>query len=274
MLEEIKFIPNSPAILIKDKNKRILIISDLHLGIEHALDGLNVPSQTQLIVDQIIEIIEKVQASELILLGDIKHSIPQISPKEWYNIPKFFEMLSKKIAVKIIRGNHDGDIDALISSDIGIYNHLLLKIDNHKIGLIHGHIMIPLSFFDCEVIIMGHNHPTIKFQDKIGINTFLSVWVRTRWDKELMAQTYLQFKHLKVKEKPVEQFKQKFNNKIGDPEIIIMPPFNRRLKGFPINKDQVELLGPLGKSIKLKEAEIITLDGTYIGKLAEILFEN
>lgn len=273
VFEQIKFVHDAPALLIKKNQENILIIADLHLGIEHSQDGVNIPSQTSSIGEEIIKLIKKVKANELILLGDIKHSIPKITLKEWLNIPEFFTKISNIVPISIIRGNHDGDIDGLTLSSINIYRDLIITIDSFKIGLIHGHTMIPLSFFQTDVIIMGHNHPIIEFEDDLGVKSFKPVWIRAKWDRRKMAKTYLQYRHFKPQKDPLEQFQKKFNVKIGTPDIIIMPAFNNLIKGYSINKNLLKLLGPIFQSqaIKLSEAEVIMLDGTYLGKLGEII---
>ena len=93
ILEQIKFIRNSPALLIKKTQERILIVADLHLGIENSQNGIKVPSQTSSIAEELIKLIKRINPTEIFLLGDIKHSIPQISPKEWLNIPNFFKKI-------------------------------------------------------------------------------------------------------------------------------------------------------------------------------------
>ncbi len=273
---QIKFIDKTPAIMVKKNRKKILIVCDLHLGIESSQNGMNVPSQTTSITDELINLVKKVKASELILLGDIKHSIPQIAPKEWLNIPKFFKRLVDIVPVSIIRGNHDGDIDALITPDIKIYNELILSVNDHKIGLIHGHMMIPLSFFQTDTIIVGHTHPAIEFRDELGVKSYKNVWIRVKWNKRKIAKVYLQFRNLKPQKNPLIQFEKKFNLKIKDPDIIVMPVFNKLIKGYPINYKPLKLLGPIFQSgaVKLDEAEVILLDGTYLGKLGELIIRK
>ncbi|MHA1379327.1 MAG: metallophosphoesterase [Candidatus Helarchaeota archaeon] len=271
-LEKIKFIKDYPALTIRDNENQILIISDLHLGIEHAKEGVNIPSQTNVIIDELSTLIKNFQVSKIILLGDIKHNIPQISPKEWLNIPNFFKKLMSKAPISIIKGNHDGDLDALISSKIEIHKNLVLSIDHFKIGLMHGHTMIPLSFFETDTIIMGHNHPSIKFEDELGVKSYKPVWIRTKWDRKKIAITYLNYRKITPKKNPIIQFEKKFNIKIKNPDIIIMPAFNNLIKGHEINKKPLMLLGPIfqSKAINLNESEIIMLDGTYLGKLGEL----
>ncbi len=54
-----------------------------------------------------------------------------------------------------------------------------------------------------------------------------------------------------------------------------MPAFNRLLGGVPVNVKKMsnELLGPLLKNnfIDMNNAEIYLLDGTYLGKLKNLL---
>ena len=81
-LSEIQPIPNELALFIK--NKQILVVADLHIGIESQLreQGLHTSSQTQKMMDHLLLICKKYKPKEIILLGDIKHNIPSATIKK------------------------------------------------------------------------------------------------------------------------------------------------------------------------------------------------
>ncbi|MEM0138075.1 MAG: hypothetical protein QW608_06705, partial [Thermoplasmata archaeon] len=71
----IDFIFNKPAAFIESIDS--LVISDLHLGIENEIErkGVVISSQDQQMLKELNELIDEIGAKNLIILGDIKHSI-------------------------------------------------------------------------------------------------------------------------------------------------------------------------------------------------------
>ena len=99
---------NEPAAIIKKPpdvegsgHGNVLILADLHYGIEFSLAqaGANLPSQTKQTTKRIIELCKKNEISELILLGDIKHTVPVTSRQEWHELPIVFEQLTEFVLV-------------------------------------------------------------------------------------------------------------------------------------------------------------------------------
>jgi len=80
-----------PALFIKEK--KILVIADLHIGIERELreSGLQIPSQTKSMTTRLISLFKKYRPHELIILGDIKHNIPTSTIQERTDVKQFLE---------------------------------------------------------------------------------------------------------------------------------------------------------------------------------------
>ena len=68
------------------------------------------------IINNVKKIIKKENPDTLILLGDVKSSIQNITKSEWNDVPYFFEEL-KSIEIILIPGNHDANITRLIPED-------------------------------------------------------------------------------------------------------------------------------------------------------------
>src|SRR3990172_6672298 len=122
---------------------KTLVIADLHIGIEHEMkrQGAVIPSQTDVMEDSIISLIEKTCAQRLAILGDVKHNIPSISIQEYREIPRLIESLGKKIEVVVVKGNHDGNLEKLLP-DVSILDHLEIE----GALLAHGHSWIKGRF--------------------------------------------------------------------------------------------------------------------------------
>ena len=248
-----KFIKNQPALFLDDE--KIIVIADLHIGIEHKLhkSGINIPTQIEKMKGQIEKLVKKTKAKTLVILGDIKHEVPGISKQELREIPEFLSTLSKKIEIEICLGNHDTFLKDISPENIKIHGTEGFKIN--KYGFNHGHTWPTEELVGCDLIVISHIHPAVQFVDELGYKIVEPVWIKGRIDKGKMQTKY----------------KTKNVGKLG---VIIIPPFNGLLGGKPINKrlKDEELMGPLLKNnfIDLNESELYLLDGTYLGKLKEL----
>ena len=263
------FIEPYPALLLQQQKQRTVIIADLHLGWEVAFveKGIHVPSQMPKLLQKITEIIEKTKPQTLLLLGDIKHTITKTATEEWRDIPDFFEPLTKKVqSIKIIQGNHDGNLEPLLPETVEILPPTGTMINGA--GFFHGHTWPALELLRCQTLIMGHVHPVVMFQDLLGYRITRQVWVKANINCALLKKTLL--KHCNTKQSPQQPTKAT--------QCIIMPSFNDFLGGRPINKktkatgSKYQTLSPLlrSKSVKIEEAELFLLDGTFLGTIKQL----
>lgn len=250
-------IPNSPAILVKTDKQKILVVSDLHIGIETAYRnaGANIPSQTKRLIDRLSKICVENKIDRLVLLGDIKHTVPQTSYQELEEIPELFYALEPVIdRVDIVLGNHDGNfkryIPKLDKMSIKIRSSHGFTINN--VGLFHGHTWPNKTVLSCDYILMGHNHPNILFVDELGGRLFKPCWIRAKFNPEITSDRYPEFNQ--------------------DAELIVLPAFNHLGTGTSINNPDQRLLGPILKNglADMDNAKIILLDGTHLGKLKDL----
>ena len=236
---------NEPALFIK--NKKILVISDLHIGIESELRqlGLNAPSQTSSMTKRIIRILEEYSPKTIVLLGDIKHNIPTSTISERSDVKRFLSQINSIGNVFILPGNHDGNINKLISNDIQ------LKASNgfvfEEIGFIHGHRWPSEQIMNCKNVIIGHTHPTVMLTDRLGYKTFEPCWLKGKCDKVLLEEKYPDS---------------------ANPEIIVVPAFNHLCGGIAVNKEA--LIGPFNKILDVKNSEVYLTNGSSLGKVKNI----
>jgi len=73
------------------------VVSDIHIGWERLLSqrGVHIPSQTPKIKNRLLKLIKKSKPTRLIILGDIKDAMTNVTMKEWKDIPEFFEDINK-----------------------------------------------------------------------------------------------------------------------------------------------------------------------------------
>ncbi len=241
-ISQIQPIVNEPVLFLK--NKKILVIADLHIGIDSELInyGIFQTDHTQKMIKHFLSICEKHKPNNIILLGDIKHNIPNTSYRERKDIEKFFEQIKNIASIHIVPGNHDGFIEKIAHPDIKIYSSKGFIIEN--VGFIHGHRWPSDDIMNCKQIIMAHTHPCILFKDRLNHRTYEPCWIKSKCIKEKLKEKYADSKN---------------------PSLLIIPAFNKLCGGIPINEDKV--IGPLGKIIDLKIADIFLLDGTNVGRL-------
>ena len=134
-----RIIDSEPA-LILENDKKNLVISDLHIGFEHKFSSNKIANSKNSSVNDIInnvkKIIKKENPDTLILLGDVKSSIQNITKSEWNDVPYFFEEL-KSIEIILIPGNHDANITRLIPDNVTLISSKGMIIDD--VLLTHGH---------------------------------------------------------------------------------------------------------------------------------------
>jgi len=265
-----------PALLVEQREK-VLVVGDIHLGYEFTLAevGINIPSQTQRVLNRLIRVVDEVKPDRLIFLGDVKQSVPRISFQEWRDIPSFFEELGKHVVkIEVVPGNHDGDLEPLTPRAITILpvGGVLLD-DGEKTGLFHGHAWPDVSLLQAEHLVLSHNHPAIQFTDSLGYRSIKPVWMRIPVDQEKAAQAFL--KRLRIRCKPPckEVFREELGFPLNAKRALVLPTFNEAVGGLAVNVKRARaLLGPMGRTgaLEIERAEIYMTDGTYLGTLSDL----
>jgi putative SbcD/Mre11-related phosphoesterase len=245
LINELQPILDEPALLLKEK--KLLVIADLHIGIEQELqqNGLHVPSQTNLMEQRILTILQTYDIHDIILLGDIKHNIPTSTIQERTDVQRFLEVIKPFSKLHITPGNHDGNIDRLLTADIIMHPSDGFIFEG--IGFIHGNRWPNKDIMECEQLVIGHTHPTVMLTDRLGYRSFEQCWVRSSCKPQKLREKY-----------PSSQNRQ----------VLVVPAFNPLCGGVAVNKDP--LLGPFSTLLDIENAEVYLLDGSALGKVKDI----
>ena len=273
-------VQNYPALLIQRQKERILVVADLHIGWEVKLaeQGIHVPSQTPKILEKMVQLIENCKPTGIIFLGDVKHAIAKVEMEEWRDIPDFFEALTKRVPnIKIIPGNHDGNLEPLLPETTKVLPPTGIVFGN--VGLFHGHTWPAPELLNCRDLVTGHVHPTVAFRDTIGFRITRQVWVKAKCDRLHLAKSILKSLNIKPAKDPIDLLQKRFKIKFRTSNLFIMPSFNDFLGGRPINektlgKDQKSsaFIGPIlrSKSVNIDDSEVYMLDGTFLGTVNQL----
>jgi len=245
MPPELQPIIDEPALLLKEK--KLLVIADLHIGIESELreNGLQVPSQTNMMEQRLISILTTYTIHDIILLGDIKHNIPSSTIQERTDVNRFLNTIETYGTLHVLPGNHDGNIDRLLPPTIKLHPSDGFVFEG--IGFTHGHRRPNKEVMQCEQVIIGHTHPTVMLTDRLGYRTFEQCWLRS----VPLSDTFIE----KYPTSPTSQ-------------ILVMPAFNPLCGGIAVNRDP--LLGPFRSLMDIDNSEAYLLDGSSLGKVKDL----
>ncbi|MFW9787136.1 MAG: metallophosphoesterase [Candidatus Thorarchaeota archaeon] len=247
----------------------VLLIADLHLGLEEDLAesrGVRFPPQHPVLLERIGKLVSKHDVSQLFIIGDVKHTILTDSFYNWEVIPEFMEALTDTVEITIIPGNHDGDLAALLPRNVKVTSvrGSLAGPKKERVGLLHGHSWPAPEVLDAKMIVMGHNHPSIRrFRDasapEIGRASrrrfagTIPVVLRSKLDKNCARRA------MAILEIPDD----------ADCVLITLPSFNELLSGISVNHPRTSLYGPFFENncASFSESEVYSVDGIFLGSV-------
>lgn len=235
---------------------RVLVVGDLHIGIEtdYAIGGVRIPSATPSMVDRLRRLAAATRARQLVIAGDLKHSVGAPTPQEVVEVPQALDEVARAFEeVVVVPGNHDGLVGELVPRQPGSRVRLA-PVGGHlcRGGLlvVHGHAWPdPGLARRARALATAHTHAAVALQDLMGKVQKEPCWARARVNPEAWRDRF-----------GVE----------GRPEVILMPPFNDLCTGVPLNV--AGGLGPLlrGGFVDLGAAEVYLLDGIHLGSLRSL----
>lgn len=245
-----EFIPDGPALVIED-TERMLIVADLHFGIEAdlATHGMHFRSHSRERLERLMQTLDTAKPDRLILLGDVKHSIPSLTRQEWAEIPGILDTIRQRIPVLVFPGNHD----------IGIERFLLPGELQPKEGAVidgvaylHGHTY-PAPDLAGHLIVTGHHHPQVSLRDQVGCALVAPAFLRAAVDAPALGLGT--------------------GKNAGPARALFVPAFNE-IAGYDIVRIAKDPFSPISRSINQENAEVILADGTLIGPLSMLLDDD
>ena len=152
----ISFINGVPAALVE--KERVVVAGDLHIGIESKFDESKIafPKATAKMARELLTICKDNNSEKIVLLGDVKDRLANVTRPEMDMLKEFFDILSN-IDVRIVKGNHDANLDEILKGlgfNIVIQKEILLD----DVALMHGNALPSEDAVMKKYIVCGHGH--------------------------------------------------------------------------------------------------------------------
>ncbi|HTY15093.1 MAG TPA: metallophosphoesterase [Methanoregulaceae archaeon] len=299
----LEFIGGGPALLVSNE-LRVLVIADLHLGIESDLarHGIYFQSRSRQRQEKALRCIREAGPDIILLLGDVKHSIPTTTMQEYRELPGMLSAFRKHGLLRVTPGNHDTGIERFLSPEEMLPRNGTL-VDG--CGYLHGH-MYPDPSLAGHLLIAGHHHPFVCLQDEVGCSLRSPAYLFAM----LRDECFVAGKHENIQ--PVGPAPDLFgsdgsgtgiashgrnirpsmrrgqpkpsgctdpcpltggdlteSDPVGKSRVLFVPAFNE-LSGFDIQKIVASPISPLSRCMDKASCEIFLPDGTYIGPLSSV----
>jgi uncharacterized protein len=239
-------IPDRPVLRLEGE-ETVLCVGDLHIGIEADMHyrGIVVPSQTYRMERELIGLAEGVD--RLIIVGDVKHQVPGSTRQEHLEVPRFFNsLLNFYPRIDLVKGNHDTDVERMLPSRVTVHDQGGMTLED--VGFVHGHAWPSPEVMEGRLLVMGHNHPAVIFEDGLHQNQVERCWLRCRFKG------------------PSDRYP-----KLPE-EAIMVPALNRTLGGGPVNLEGPRMLGPLLSNdlLDLENGQVYLMDGLFLGTVSSL----
>lgn len=169
-----------------------LVISDIHIGFEEALNrqGVFVPrTHFEDLMKRVSLILKEAGTiKKIVINGDVKDAFGKIYNQEWRHTLQFIDFLKKHCEkLVIVKGNHDIILEP-IAKKRGLTLVDYYFLENKKILIVHGHKLPEESLLKkARTIIIGHEHPSIAIGDKTRREKYKCFYVGTYKRKNLIV---------------------------------------------------------------------------------------
>jgi putative SbcD/Mre11-related phosphoesterase len=180
----VEVVEDLPVVYVR--RLKAVVLADLHLGFEEeaARQGVFIP-RIQLFrsLEVLRRSLEETDAEWVIFAGDVKHCFSKLLRSEREELSRLFEFLvrEKNVRVTVVRGNHDNYLP-IVAEKYGV--EIVQELYRDGILIIHGHKK-PRGEYQgpVEVVIMGHEHPSIRLRDKLGFIAKLPAFLVAPYEK-------------------------------------------------------------------------------------------
>ncbi|MCY3410956.1 MAG: metallophosphoesterase [Candidatus Heimdallarchaeota archaeon] len=174
LMDEIYIVSGTPFLMINElkENKKYLVCSDLHLGIETEtrVDSAQVSQASLSFFTLLRALVLDLKITDLVINGDIKHHTHSVTLQELEELEELFRIVGTlSVKLHLIKGNHDLLLDPILTR----YNQFMqdsleLHRNEKRIFITHGDVDVNENQGD--ILIIGHEHPSYELRSgSLGI---------------------------------------------------------------------------------------------------------
>lgn len=263
-------VPDEPAAVADLAGERTLLVADYHAGIEEGLsyEGVELDSRADARREQLLALLDRTDAERLVVLGDLGHAIGEPGRAERSEVTALLESLPDDVAVTVVKGNHDGDLEAVLDDcerPVALSPAHGIRVGD--VGLVHGHTWPAPHVLDADVVCMGHEHPVARLTDEVGGTRKERVWLRGR----LNATPFVEHHGDRVVDDDHDDSAgdDDHDERVVDGDLVVFPAFNDLSGGTWVNADADGFLSPFLPA-GLADGEAYMLDGTRLGPYRQV----
>lgn len=237
----LEFLPEGPALVVENA-ERTLVVADLHFGIESDLarHGWHFSSRSLERMGRLAALVVKAEPDRLLLLGDVKQSVPFTTRQEWRELPEVLAALRARVPILVVPGNHDPGIERFLGPD-EIAEKTGTVVDG--VGYLHGHTL-PGPQLAGRHVLVGHHHPLAAIQDEVGCALRAPAYLMGEVDGDCLG--------LPAMPTPTR--------------VLFVPAFNE-LAGYDVRKIVGAPFSPVSRCLKKETVEVLLADGTLLGPI-------
>jgi hypothetical protein len=241
-------VPGQPAAVANTGKERLLVVADYHAGIECGLqrEGVELDSRADARRQRLLSLLDRTSPDRLLVLGDLGHAIGDPWDVEREEIESLLDSVTDRLPVTVVRGNHDGDIEAIAEP----FGRVSLTPGHGtrigSLGFAHGHTWPSPDVLSADVLCVGHEHPVVNLEDEVGGGRVERVWLRG----EAVPEPFAEFHGTDL---PVPD------------ELVVFPAYNDLSGGTWVNVEGQEFLSPFLPE-GLRDGQAYLLDGTRLGR--------
>lgn len=237
----LEFLAEGPALVVENE-ERTLVVADLHFGIESDLarHGWHISSRTSERIERLARLIACSRPDRLLLLGDVKQSVPYTTRQEWREIPEVLGALRARVPLLVVPGNHDPGIERFLDpAELAEKTGALVD----GVGYLHGHTL-PGPALAGQLVLVGHHHPMAAVQDEVGCAVRAPAYIMGEVEDACLG--------LPPAARPTR--------------VLFVPALNE-LAGYDVRKIVADPFSPVSRCLVRETVEVLLADGTLLGPI-------
>ena len=243
-------VPGEPVAVAECGPTRLLVVADYHAGLEVSLrrEGVELRSRATDRRERLLSLLGTTDTDGVLFLGDLASAIGSPGAEEARELRELLTALTRRVPVTVTKGNHDGDIEAVVEDVSERYPLTVVEGPGTRIGSVgfaHGHTWPAREVMEAETVCTAHEHPVVRLEDEVGGARMERVWLRGRVNPEVFTDRY---------EGPP----------VPPADLVVFPGFNDLSGGTWVNVEGQSFLSPFLPD-GLVDGEAYLLDGTRLG---------